>query len=213
MPLTIEILPYYLLVSGDGLGSLSEAQQHFRDLSALLVTERKAAKGARLLIDLQRARPHPPEVAAHIERVLPMLYREGDRVAVLVQNTSIKVGTKTSHNSLYSDVFLSREAAEAYLSGYWMCEADSGSSLALIKNDGTSRKLGDPLADKPCPIRNRHQRKRDKFVLEAETRIEHRVIGSFCCETLEPVGKHMIAGHSDGFSNGHEGSLGEPPAA
>ncbi len=117
MPLTIEILPYYLLVSGDGLGSLSEAQQHFRDLSALLVIERKAAKGVRLLIDLQRARPHSPEVAAHIERVLPMLYREGDRVAVLVQNTSIKVGTKTSHNPLYSDVFLSREAAEAYLSG------------------------------------------------------------------------------------------------
>lgn len=116
MPLTIERTPNYLLVRGDGLGSLSEAQQHFRDLSSLLVAERKTTKGVRLLIDLQAAEPHPPEVAEHIERVLPVLYQEGDRVAVVVRNTLIKVGTKPSHNPLYSDVFLSREAAKAYLS-------------------------------------------------------------------------------------------------
>jgi len=116
MPLTIERTPDYLLVSGDGFGSLVEAQQHFRDLSSLLVAERRTVRGLRLLIDLRKAAPHSSEVAKHIEQVLPVLYREGDRVAVLVRNTPIKVETKTSHDSLYADVFLSKEAAEAYLS-------------------------------------------------------------------------------------------------
>jgi len=115
MPLTIVRMPEYLLVSGSGLGSLIEAQQHFRDLSTLLVAERKTNQGVRLLINLRAAIPHSPEVAAHIERVLPVLYREGDRVAVLVRSTPNKAETKTSHDAVYSDVFLSQEAAEAYL--------------------------------------------------------------------------------------------------
>jgi len=115
MPLRIQRLPDFLLVNGDGLASLAEAQQHFRDLSSLLVSEREAGKDVRLMIDLRTAAPHPPEVASHIERVLPVLYRENDRVAVVVRDSVIKFHTKSSHDPLYSDVFLSREAAAAYL--------------------------------------------------------------------------------------------------
>jgi hypothetical protein len=115
MPLRIQRTRDFFLVNGDGLASLAEAQQHFRDLSSLLVTEREAGRNVRLLIDLRDAAPHPPEVVAHIERVLPVLYRQDDRVAVVVRNSIIKFHTKSSHDPLYSDVFLSREAAAAYL--------------------------------------------------------------------------------------------------
>lgn len=115
MPLRIQRMRDFVLVTGDGLASLAEAQQHFRDLSSLLVSEREAGKNVRLMIDLRSAAPHPPEVAAHIERVLPVLYRQDDRVAVVVRDSVIKFHTKSSHDPLYSDVFLSREAAAAYL--------------------------------------------------------------------------------------------------
>lgn len=115
MALRIEKRPGYILVHGDGLASLVEAQQHFRELSSLLVTERRTTKGVRLMIDLRLAAAHPPEVAAHIESALPVLYRKDDRVAVIVRDTTRKYQTRSSHDPVYSDVFLSLEAAEAYL--------------------------------------------------------------------------------------------------
>lgn len=115
MPLQIRKQADYVLVYGNGLATLAEAQQHFRDLSSLLVLGRRSVQGVRLLIDLRAAAAHPPEVAAHIERVLPVLYRANDRVAVVVRDTGRKIETKSSHDPKYSDVFLSKEAAEAYL--------------------------------------------------------------------------------------------------
>ncbi|MGK6325399.1 hypothetical protein ACMGDM_20210 [Sphingomonas sp. DT-51] len=115
MPLQIERRPGHILVHGNGLGSLAEAQQHFRELSSLLVAERQTVKGVRLMIDLRAATQHPAEVSAHIERVLPVLYRATDRVAVVVRDSIRKKETKASHDPTYTDVFLSREAAEAYL--------------------------------------------------------------------------------------------------
>jgi len=115
MPLQIQKRASYILVHGSGLATLAEAQQHFRELSALLVAERRTAHGVRLMIDLRRAEAHPPEVAGHIEKVLPVLYRRNDRVAVVVRDSTRKNQTKSSHDPVYSDVFLTQEAAEAYL--------------------------------------------------------------------------------------------------
>lgn len=115
MPLQIQKRACYILVHGSGLATLAEAQQHFRELSKLLVAERRTAQGVRLMIDLRRAEAHPPEVASHIEKVLPVLYRKNDRVAVVVRDSARKNQTKSSHDPVYSDVFLTREAAEAYL--------------------------------------------------------------------------------------------------
>lgn len=115
MPLQIQKRASYILVHGSGLATLVEAQQHFRELSTLLVEERRTAQGVRLMIDLRQAEAHPPEVASHIEKVLPVLYRKNDRVAVVVRDSIRKKQTKSSHDPIYSDVFLSREAAEAYL--------------------------------------------------------------------------------------------------
>jgi len=116
MPLLIERRPSHILVQGSGLASLAEAQQHFRELSSLLVMERRSTRGVRLMIDLRAATPHPAEVRAHIARVLPVLYRVNDRVAVVVRDSIRKSETKVSHDPSYTDVFLSRDAAEAYLS-------------------------------------------------------------------------------------------------
>ncbi len=123
MSLRIEERGDYILVHGDGLAILAEAQDHFRDLSSLLLAARRSGSGVRLMIDLRAAIAHPPEVAAHIERVLPVLYRRDDRVAVVVRDSVRKHQTKSSHDPLYSDVFLSKEAAEAYLG----CETGSRS--------------------------------------------------------------------------------------
>jgi hypothetical protein len=115
MPLLIERRPSHILVHGSGLASLAEAQQHFRELSSLLVAKRQTTRGVRLMIDLRAAAPHPAEVASHIERVLPVLYRANDRVAVVVRDSTLKSETKGSHDPSYTDVFLTLEAAEAYL--------------------------------------------------------------------------------------------------
>ncbi|MBB3692436.1 hypothetical protein [Sphingomonas sp. BK580] len=115
MPLQIERRPGHILVHGSGLASLADAQRHFRELSSLLVAERRTTRGVRLLIDLRAATPHPPEVASHIERVLPVLYRARDRVAVVVRDSTRKHETKRSHDPSYTDVFLTLAAAEAYL--------------------------------------------------------------------------------------------------
>jgi len=115
MPLHIERRPRHILVHGTGLENLAEAQQHFRELSSLLVAERRTTRGVRLIIDLRAAAPHAPEVASHIERVLPVLYRASDRVAVVVRDSIRRNETKRSHDPSYTDVFLTLEAAEAYL--------------------------------------------------------------------------------------------------
>lgn len=123
MSLLIERRPSHILVHGGGLASFAEAQQHFREFSSLLVTERRSTKGVRLMIDLRAATPHPAQVSAHIARVLPVLYRANDRVAVAVRDSIRKNETKVSHNPSYTDVFLSRDAAEAYLSQGWLKKA------------------------------------------------------------------------------------------
>lgn len=52
MPLRIQRMRDFVFVTGDGLASHAEAQQHFRDLSSLLVSEREASRDVRLMIDL-----------------------------------------------------------------------------------------------------------------------------------------------------------------
>jgi hypothetical protein len=115
LALTIECRPDHLFVSGDGLATLMEAQQHFRDLSALLARERKRGVGARVLVDLRAGSSESEEVRAHVTKAMAAIYRDDDRVAIIVASTLLKFQIQRHHTRPGSGVFVSQGAAEEFL--------------------------------------------------------------------------------------------------
>ncbi|WP_174297356.1 STAS/SEC14 domain-containing protein [Sphingomonas bacterium] len=116
MPLTLRSCPDYLAVGGSGLYTLLESQEHFRELSAAVGGLRKAGRPVRVLVDLRDGAPQTAEVAAHIKGANAVIFRKGDRIAIIVKSTLLKLQVKRLHMRSESEVFVSEAAAREFLS-------------------------------------------------------------------------------------------------
>jgi hypothetical protein len=115
VPLTIQKHADHIAVAGTGLYTLLEAQEHFRDLSAVIGEYRKAKRAIRVLVDLRDGAPQIPEVVSHIEKVNQIIFREGDRVAIIVLSALLKFQVKRIHARFESEAFISDAAAGEFL--------------------------------------------------------------------------------------------------
>jgi hypothetical protein len=131
VPLPIEQRSGYIHVSGDGLYSLLEAQQHFRDLSDLIGRQRRRGIGVRVMVDLRTGAPQTKEVTEHIQKATRVIYREEDRLALIVQSALLKMQVQRLHTREGTQVFVSEGAALEYLTRHRLVqqttiEADRG---------------------------------------------------------------------------------------
>jgi hypothetical protein len=115
VPLTVQQHADHIAVAGSGLYTLVEAQEHFRELSTMIGQCRVAKRAIRVLVDLRGGAPQSPEVVAHIEKVNQIIFREGDRVAIIVVSALLKFQVKRIHVRFESEVFVSEAAAKEFL--------------------------------------------------------------------------------------------------
>lgn len=115
MPLKLSQHADHIRVDGSGLYTLLESQEHFRELSSVISQYRKSGRQIRVLVDLREGAPQTPEVVAHIEKANQVIFREGDRVSIIVTSTLLKLQVKRLHSRFESQVFISDIAAEEYL--------------------------------------------------------------------------------------------------
>jgi hypothetical protein len=98
--------------------SLEEVDRYFAHLGAFVAEARKISGRAKLLIDRRETPLQPPAIDARFGRANAELYREGDRLALVVGSSLIKVQMRGHFTHPGSKAFLSCEAAETWLSAW-----------------------------------------------------------------------------------------------
>jgi hypothetical protein len=105
----------YVEVRGHGLWSVSYLDTHFNRLDSTLQSFRTLARGAKVLVDLSGAAVQPPGTADRIAYWTARLYRESDRVAIVAASSLMKVQMRRTAMIARRELFLSRDAALAWL--------------------------------------------------------------------------------------------------
>lgn len=105
-------------VRGSGIWSPVYADAHFMRLQFALVQLRHAKGVARVLVDLSEAMVQPADTAARVKYWTGKLYREGDRVAMVVASSLLKIQMRHAVAITAFEVFISDRAARLWLSAY-----------------------------------------------------------------------------------------------
>lgn len=90
--------------------------RHFKDNEEFVLRWRAACRPIRVLIDANNLLPHTPENQAVVMQSFERIYRTGDRVAIIVQSSLVKMQMRRTHT--YGDVigfFCSKAAALQWL--------------------------------------------------------------------------------------------------
>jgi hypothetical protein len=107
-----------LIVSrGTGLWTIEQMTAHFLVYREQLVRSRIAFGRARVLVDMQDVGVQRAEVAAYISRDTRGMYREGDRVAMIVPSSLAKMQMRRVLDSRFHQYFVSENAARNWLAG------------------------------------------------------------------------------------------------
>jgi len=115
VPLKLTQYTDHIRVDGSGLYTLLESQEHFRELSSVIGQYRKNGRQVRVLVDLREGAPQTSDVVAHIEKANQVIFREGDRVSIIVTSALLKLQVKRLHARFESQVFVSDVAAQEFL--------------------------------------------------------------------------------------------------
>jgi hypothetical protein len=86
--------------------------QHFSDNAAFVNRWRAAGQPIRVLIDALKLQPHTPENQAIVMQSFERIYLPGDRVAIMVESSLVKMQMRRTHT--YGDIigfFVSESAA------------------------------------------------------------------------------------------------------
>ncbi|HEX7820217.1 MAG TPA: hypothetical protein VF463_06315 [Sphingobium sp.] len=96
-------------VEGRGVWSAEEARAHFACLCTLVADLRDRAGLARVLVDLREMEPQPKEVVEIIRDITAQIYKQQDRIAILVttgmQRMQMSCLTETLNAQLFDDPF------------------------------------------------------------------------------------------------------------
>ncbi|WP_156364070.1 MULTISPECIES: hypothetical protein [unclassified Sphingomonas] len=100
----------------EGFFDLATLKRHFRAETAVVDRWRAEHRPIRVLIDAVNLLPHSTECQAHIQRETGTIYRAGDRVALHVSSSLVKMQMRrafTQGNTL--NFFISNDAARMWL--------------------------------------------------------------------------------------------------
>jgi hypothetical protein len=80
-----------ILITVKGFFDIPSLRDHF-DANAIIVTQwREAGLPIRVLIDAVDIQPHSPEGQAYVQDATARIYRPGDRVAIIVASSLVKM--------------------------------------------------------------------------------------------------------------------------
>ncbi|MHA6724298.1 hypothetical protein [Sphingomonas sp. RS2018] len=100
----------------EGFFDLATLERHFKAEKAAVDHWRWEGRPIRVLIDAVKLLPHSTECQARVQRETGTIYRAGDRVALQVSSSLVKMQMRrvfTQGNTL--DFFLSNDAARMWL--------------------------------------------------------------------------------------------------
>lgn len=106
----------FILVSGRGMWSPRQLDEHLRDFADLVAQLRRQQIRIRVLVDLKDAAIQTPEVTRVLAHGTRDCHREGDRVAVLVPGSLAKMQMRRILGTHYHNYFVSESAARLWLS-------------------------------------------------------------------------------------------------
>jgi hypothetical protein len=98
--------------------TLEEVDQYVSHLAGFVGEARRIFGRARLLIDRRETPLQPPAIDARFGRANAELYRDEDRLALVVESSLIKVQMRGHFSHPGSKAFLSCEAAETWLNAW-----------------------------------------------------------------------------------------------
>jgi len=104
----------YIAVQGTGCWSPEYLDAHFADLAGLL-GRRRRDRQVLVLVDLTRAGVQSDETAERIRYWTANLYRQSDRVAIVLASSMLKAQMRRYVMVADRELFLSRTAALAWL--------------------------------------------------------------------------------------------------
>jgi len=103
-------------IRGEGFWSLAQVKSFTEDFKALTSTVRAQTGPLRVLLDTLNMPPQSLEVIAFLDAETSKLYYEGDRVAIILNSTLLKLQAQRMTQSTFEQrVFGNAEAAKAWL--------------------------------------------------------------------------------------------------
>ncbi len=115
--ISIETHGAYLRVLGKGLWSAAFIDDHFGALERQVEELRQRERRARVLVNLCEAMIQPAETAARIRHWTGLIYREQDKVALVVASSLLKSQMRRVAVIADRELFLSEANALAWLMG------------------------------------------------------------------------------------------------
>jgi hypothetical protein len=110
----------------EGFFDLATLDRHFAENAQVVSRWRSAGRAVRVYIDAVDLKPHSPEGQARVQQATAQIYQAGDRVAVRVQSSLVKMQMRRAlAQGDVIDFFLSEAAALTWLG----VATGSGSSL------------------------------------------------------------------------------------
>ena len=104
-----------ITVVGCGLWSSEYVEAHIKKFELILMRARQNVRPLRTLVDLRDAAVQTPKVAAMLHQAMSQMYVPPERAALLVKSNLVAMQMKRGFNPATHGVFLSEQAAEAWL--------------------------------------------------------------------------------------------------
>jgi hypothetical protein len=105
-------------VLGRGLWSERYARAHFEELEWTLQRTRATRAPVRVLVDIREAAVQTPETTQCLADATDRLYKPGDRIAIVVASSLLKLQMRRATNASIHEIFISLNAAETWLSAW-----------------------------------------------------------------------------------------------
>ncbi|MDF7775019.1 hypothetical protein P1X14_07165 [Sphingomonas sp. AOB5] len=116
LTLSYETESRFILVSGNGMWSPRQLDEHLRDFADLVDQLRRQHIRIRVLVDLKDAAIQTPEVTRVLAHGTRDCHRDGDRVALLVPGSLAKMQMRRILGTRHHNYFVSESAARLWLS-------------------------------------------------------------------------------------------------
>lgn len=101
----------------EGFWSLDMTAQHVAAWIKCVRRIHSEGRPVRVVADLRRAQTQSQEVASMVQRELAGLYRDGDRVAIIVEASLLKTQLRRILNTDHASYFADAEAGERWALG------------------------------------------------------------------------------------------------
>lgn len=105
-------------VLGRGFWTQAHVELHVTALRGLIARQRAAGGRVLVLVDLRETLAQDPAIIERLGQAVDGVYREGDRVAVAVASSLLKLQLKLVANVASVEFFVSLRAARTWLTAY-----------------------------------------------------------------------------------------------